>query len=115
MSTSTHFQLWADKGFFTDWKRKPERVEWVRALTVQFCRRIPADKYWSTTELITTMLPDINQKALNYLVSGLHFMRSNKMLDGCMRYGPANARTFGRPSIQWINPDVTCEGLGDML
>ena len=109
------FQRWADKGHFTDWTRKPGRIGLVRERAIMFCRLIPPTGSWSSSDLNHAMFEGINPHARNYLASALQFLRRKKLVDGCWRYGPANAKTFGRPSIRWINPTAGRAGLEDML
>jgi hypothetical protein len=111
------FEGWAAKGHFTDWARRPGRLEEIAGEVRMACEQIPLGDFWSTSGLRRYLLPEISEKGKAYLVSALQEIRRRGMLADCVRRGKPNQRTFGKPSVEWVNPvsNAGTEGLESIL
>jgi hypothetical protein len=98
------FTQWAQKGYFRDWKRYPERLDFVAGAIRAELSGLGAYDEIGSTELLRRLVPDADKKTQDYFVSGVHHVReTTKLLEGWFYRGTPNGGTFGKPSVKWIN------------
>lgn len=104
------FQAWAAKGHWTNWERRPAQTEDLRHLVVCALRRLKEGEQMGTTQLVDQVLPGLDDIGRAYITVGFNYLRKHNLLDGCFIRGAKNPRTFGNPSIIWMNPDFYSDG-----
>lgn len=111
------FQAWANKGHWSNWERRPSQTEDLRFLVTKALERMGIDEQIGSSQLVDRILPDLNDIGRTYITVGLNHLRKKGLLDGCFIRGPKNPRTFGNPSIIWVNPlrATGTEGLEGVL
>lgn len=117
MTDTEIFQAWANKAHWIDWTRKKDRAPWLADRVKDVCDILADGELLSTSKLVESMFPGLDDYGKAYASNGLSFCRKNKLLDGYWQQADkVGAHTYGHKAIRWkCPPSDGTEGLEDIL